>query len=61
MPVADERIRREIGSERQELALAVASLRGELQRAKRRLPKLAAGALVAVTALVVGVKLLRRD
>jgi len=60
MPVADERIRREIGTERQELALAVASLRGELRRAKQRLPKLAAGALVAGTALLLVVRRLRR-
>jgi hypothetical protein len=60
MPVADERIRRQIGTERQELALAVASLRGELQRAKRRLPKLAAGAVVAGAALILVVRRLRR-
>jgi hypothetical protein len=60
MRVADERIRREIGTERQELALAVASLRGELRRAKRRLPKLAAGVLVAGTAVVLVVRRLRR-
>ena len=60
MPVADEQIRRDIGTERQELALAVASLRGELQRAKRRLPKLAAGAVVAGAALMLVVRRLRR-
>ena len=60
MPVADEQIRRQIGTERQELALAVASLRGELQRAKRRLPKLAAGAVVAGAALILVVRRLRR-
>jgi hypothetical protein len=60
MPVADDQIRREIGTERQELALAVASLRGELRRAKRRLPKLAAGTLVAGVALMLVVKRLRR-
>jgi hypothetical protein len=56
MGAADERLRREIASERQELTLAVESLHGEVQRAKRRLPKLVA----AVVAAVVAVKVLRR-
>jgi hypothetical protein len=60
MPSADERIRREIGSERQELALAVTSLRGELRRAKRRLPAIAAGTLAAGTALMIVLRRLRR-
>jgi hypothetical protein len=60
MPVTDDRIRREIGSERQELALAVASLRGELRRAKRRLPGIAAGVVAAGAGLTLVVRRLRR-
>jgi hypothetical protein len=56
MGTADEGLRREIGSERQELALAVDSLRGEVRRAKRRLPKIVAGVVAAVVVL----KLVRR-
>lgn len=56
MAAADERLRQEIGSEREELAAALESLRDEVQRAKRRLPKLVAVAVAAVVA----VKLVRR-
>jgi hypothetical protein len=56
MAAADESLREQIGSERQELALALDSLRAELERKKRRIPRLIA---VAV-AVVVAWKLLRR-
>ena len=56
MGAADEQLRQEIGSERRELALAVESLHAEIQRTKRRLPKLAAAAVAAIVA----VKVLRR-
>jgi hypothetical protein len=59
MGAADERIRQEIASERQELALAVVSLHGQVQRAKRRVPKLVAGVVVAIVAVRVARRLLR--
>ena len=59
MGAADERLREEIGSERRELALALESLQGEVQRAKRRLPKLVAGVVAAIVAVKVARRLLR--
>jgi hypothetical protein len=56
MAAADESLREQIGSERQELALALDSLRAELERKKRRIPRLIAVAVAAVVAW----KLLRR-
>jgi hypothetical protein len=59
--VTEEReLRREIAREREELTGAVGSLREELDRAKRRVPALAAGALALATALRVGMRRLRR-
>jgi hypothetical protein len=59
--VADERqLRSEIAREREELSGAVGSLREEVDRAKRRLPAIAAGAIALVAGLRVGVRRLRR-
>lgn len=58
MAAADERLRREIASERQELALAVESLHRQVQRAKRRVPRLVAVAVVAVVAVKVARRVL---
>lgn len=59
--MTDERqLRREIAQEREELSGAVSSLREELDRAKRRLPAIAAGALALATVLRVGLRRLRR-
>lgn len=59
MGAAEEQLRQEIASERQELALAVESLHGEVQRAKRRLPKIVAGAVAAIVAVKVARRLLK--
>ena len=56
----ERELRREIAREREELTGAVGSLREELDRAKRRVPALAAGALALATALRVGLRRLRR-
>jgi hypothetical protein len=60
MPRTDDRLLQEIHSERQELTLAVASLREELQRARRRAPAIAAGAVAAVATLKLVARSLRR-
>jgi hypothetical protein len=59
--VTDEKqLRREIAHEREELSGAVDSLRSELERAKRRVPAIAAGGIAVVTALRIGLRRLRR-
>jgi len=60
MGTADEGLRREIGSERQELELAVESLRGEVRRAKRKVPKIVAGVVAAVVVLKLVLRRRRR-
>jgi hypothetical protein len=60
MAAADERLRDEIGSERRELALALESLRGELERKKRRIPRLVAAAVATVVAVKVVRRVVRR-
>ena len=56
----EKQLRREIAREREELSGAVDSFRTELDRAKRRAPAFAAGALALVTALRVGLRRIRR-
>jgi hypothetical protein len=61
MGAADEQLLREIGSERQQLALALESLYSEIQRTKRRVPRLVVGAVAAIVAVKVLRRVLRRD
>jgi hypothetical protein len=56
----EQELRREIAREREELATAVAALRVELDRAKRRVPALVAGGVAALTVLRIGLRRLRR-
>jgi hypothetical protein len=56
----EQQLRREIAQEREELTGAVGSLREELQRAKRRVPAMAAGGIALLTALRLGLRRLRR-
>ena len=56
----ERELRREIAREREELTGAVGSLREELDRAKRRVPAIAAGGIALATALRVGLRRLRR-
>jgi hypothetical protein len=60
MPLTDDQLRSEIHTERQKLTVAVASLRGELQKAKRRAPAVAAAAVALVTTVRVVSRRLRR-
>ena len=60
MQTTEDRLRREIESERDELARAVSSLRGELDRKKRRAPVAAAGAIAAMAAVKLVARRLRR-